>query len=91
MFVRSIAIAVLLLGFSAPAHAGDWEDMWAAYNRGDYAAAFPVFKRFADQGDARAQYNLGQMYKQGNGVTPDYVEAVQGIPFRISFCERERG
>tara|TARA_Y100001960_G_scaffold319470_1_gene390833 strand:- start:39 stop:1301 length:1263 start_codon:yes stop_codon:yes gene_type:complete len=29
----------------------------------------------ADQGDARAQYNLGLMYANGQGVPQDYVEA----------------
>jgi len=29
----------------------------------------------AEQGDARAQYNLGQMYRKGEGVSQDYVYA----------------
>ena len=31
----------------------------------------------AKQGDAPAQYNLGLMYTQGQGVRQDYVEAVK--------------
>ena len=31
----------------------------------------------AEQGDARAQYNLGSMYYNGKGVTQDYKEAVK--------------
>ncbi len=36
-----------------------------AYNRGDYATALRIFRQLADQGDARAQYNLGYMYANG--------------------------
>ncbi|MEG1669098.1 tetratricopeptide repeat protein [Chryseobacterium sp.] len=31
----------------------------------------------AEQGDAIAQCQLGDMYRDGNGVTQDYVEAVK--------------
>jgi len=33
----------------------------------------------AQQGDAEAQYNLGLCYLTGNGVSQDYVEAIQWI------------
>ena len=29
----------------------------------------------ADQGDAKAQYNLGLMYREGRGVPQDYITA----------------
>jgi len=31
----------------------------------------------AEQGDVRAQFNLGVMYHQGHGVPQDYTEAVK--------------
>jgi TPR repeat protein len=31
----------------------------------------------ADQGHARAQYNLGCMYKNGQGVAQDYAAAMK--------------
>ena len=34
-------------------------------------------RRIADQGDARAQYNLGMMYGNGEGVSRDYKESVK--------------
>jgi len=34
-------------------------------------------KKQANNGDARAQYNLGIMYKKGQGVEKDYKEAVK--------------
>jgi uncharacterized protein len=36
----------------------------------------------ADQGDATAQYILGRMYLDGNGVSQNYAEAVKW--FRLS-------
>jgi hypothetical protein len=34
-------------------------------------------RTLAEQGDARAQYNLGNRYAKGEGVPQDYVEAVR--------------
>ena len=31
----------------------------------------------AEQGDAEAQFNLGLMYEQGQGITQDYAEALR--------------
>ncbi len=36
-----------------------------------------LFRPFAEQGNADAQYNLGAMYDQGWGVPQDYAEAVK--------------
>ena len=43
----------------------------------DYAEAVSWFRKAAEQGSANAQYNLGQMYRQGQGVPRDYAEAVK--------------
>jgi TPR repeat protein len=48
-----------------------------AYKRGDYATALKIFTRLANQGNAEAQYNLGQMYRMGRGVPRDYRETVK--------------
>jgi TPR repeat protein len=61
---------------------------WAAYSRGDYATALSLWRSLADQGDANAQYTLGYMYDNGEGVPENDVEAVrwyrlaagQGLP-----------
>ena len=42
----------------------------------DAAAAVAWYRRAAEQGDARAQYNLGGMYREGRGVPPDAAGAV---------------
>jgi TPR repeat protein len=41
----------------------------------DIAEACRYYKLAADQGLARAQYNLGYMYEHGDGVPNDAVEA----------------
>lgn len=43
----------------------------------DYREAFYWFRLAADQGDARAQYGLGQMYSKGLFVGTDLVEAAR--------------
>jgi TPR repeat protein len=57
--------------------AGPFEDGMAAYERGDYATALRLWRPLAQQGNAKAQFNLGKMYQLGNGVPQDYAEAVK--------------
>ena len=61
-------------GSSSVVIAGFYEGV-AAYDKGDYKTALPEFRLSAAKGDARAQYNLGVMYRTGKGVTQDYQEA----------------
>ena len=74
--VRFVIAAVITLIFTA-AWAGDFEDGVAAIKRKDYATALIKFRNAAQQGSAAAQYNLGQMYRQGHGVEQDAAEAQQ--------------
>jgi TPR repeat protein len=71
-----IALA-LILGVAAPVAAGPLDDGIAAYHAGDYPTALRLIRPFAEQGVARAQYNLGVMYNEGRGVAQDYVEAIK--------------
>ena len=41
------------------------------------AEAVKWYRKAADQGNAPAQYNLGNMYRTGQGVAKDEVEAVK--------------
>ena len=43
----------------------------------NYQAAFPIYKELAEQGNSDAQYNLGDMYRQGQGVNQDYYQAIK--------------
>jgi TPR repeat protein len=73
-----IAIAVLgLLFVAGSAVADDFSDGVEAYNRGDYAEALKLLLPPAEQGYADAQFNLGIMYSNGEGVPEDDAEAVK--------------
>ncbi len=48
----------------------------AAYKMGAYAIALREWRPLAKQGNAKAQYNLGVMYRKGQGVPQDDAEAV---------------
>ena len=57
-----------------------WADFEAgvdAYERGDYETALKEFRLLAEQGNAEAQYNLGNMYRSGLGMPQDYQEAMK--------------
>ena len=41
----------------------------------DYAEAVKWYRKAAEQGHAEAQYLLGVMYNNGNGVIKDFQEA----------------
>ena len=49
----------------------------------DYVEAVKWYTLGADQGYAKAQYNLGLMYANGRGVPPDFVLAHQWLNLAI--------
>ena len=49
----------------------------ASYENGDYATALREWEPLAEQGNVSAQYNLGQMYRRGQGVPQNYKTAVK--------------
>jgi TPR repeat protein len=63
--VATLAVALL---FSAGSAWADWGDGVAAWERSDYATAFREWLPLAEQGNARAQYNLDFMYENSYGV-----------------------
>ena len=70
---RIIAIVLLLAVQSASA-----VDFWAGsayYLRGDFAAALREWRPLAEQGDAQAQFYLGIMHTNGEGVPEDDRQA----------------
>ena len=58
-------------------NAGPLEAGYAAERRGDFQAAFLLYEPLAKQGNAKAQFQLGHMYHEGNGVPQDYVKALE--------------
>jgi TPR repeat protein len=71
-----MALSLSYLMMPGIVQAGHDEGM-AAYNKKDYATALKEWKPLATQGDARAQFSLGVMYENGQGVPQDYKEAVK--------------
>ncbi|MEQ8964920.1 MAG: SPOR domain-containing protein [Azospirillaceae bacterium] len=72
--LAAAALAVAIGLGAAPARA-DFEDGVAAYQVGDFARALEIWRPLAEAGDAAAQFNLGIMYRQGEGVSRDYAAA----------------
>ncbi|HFC1698273.1 TPA: tetratricopeptide repeat protein [Neisseria gonorrhoeae] len=62
--VKWLAAALIDLGLNQAVWAGDVSD-------------FRENLQAAEQGNAAAQFNLGVMYENGQGVRQDYVQAVQ--------------
>ncbi|WP_297540239.1 hypothetical protein [Roseovarius sp.] len=71
--VLMVAIAISL--GASPIFAQSFQDGAAAAQSGNYAEAVKIWKPLADQGDVRAQYNLGVMYDKGRGADQDYARA----------------
>ena len=72
-----ITLATLLLSLGTPILAQDFEKGLAAAHAGDFATALKEWKPLAEQRNASAQYNLGLMYRRGDGVPQDDKEAVK--------------
>lgn len=71
-----VLTALLAVLVATPAMAG-WEEAVNAYNNGDYATAATEFRPFAEQGQATAQYILGWIYQNGQGVPQDLAESAK--------------
>ena len=66
--------AILLCASAASADVKSGVDAW---NQGDYARAIEEWRPLAISGNPDAQFNLGQAYKLGRGVTLDLPVALE--------------
>jgi TPR repeat protein len=82
--LRKGFLALAMMALAVPANAGPWEDGEAAYDRSDYETALKLWRQLAEQGNAKAQYNLGIMYDKGNGVPRDYAAAYMWYTLAIA-------
>jgi uncharacterized protein len=73
----TLLVGLLLTVGGGVAFAGPFEDSVAAYQRGDYATALRLVRPLAEQGRADAQFGLGLMYHEGQGVASVDREAVK--------------
>ncbi len=77
MKILSPVLIVLLSLMLSPASAQNYVNAFNAYLRGDYALAEREFRPLAERGNVLAQYKLGLMYNNGEGVKQDFGEAVR--------------
>jgi len=72
---RLAAVAACVLLAHATARAGAFELGKAALEQGNFAEAYCQWKPLAERGHAEAQYNLGWLYANGNGLRMDARQA----------------
>ncbi|MEH6405216.1 MAG: tetratricopeptide repeat protein [Sneathiella sp.] len=74
-FVSSLFGVFLATIILAPTANAGWNEGWDAFEKGNYATTIKEWKPLAEQGDVKAQYNLGAVYENGKGVWQDYKKA----------------
>jgi TPR repeat protein len=67
--------AVSLIAMAAPASAQSVRAGIDAWQRSDYAGAVAIWRPLATNGDADAEFNLGQAYRLGRGVPTNLATA----------------
>jgi len=75
--ISFVFIVSVIIGGQSPSLANDYTKGVEAYEKGDFTTALKFWQPLAEQGDTDAQYNLGQMYRQGQGVQQDNKTAVK--------------
>lgn len=75
--IGTFLIITLAMGLSAcdGTHEVDLLNAIDLRDKGDYENAFTAIKTLAKKGNAKAQFNLGLMYRNGRGIEQDYKEA----------------
>ena len=76
MSLKKILSLFLLLFTLIGVSSADFSDGLDAYNAGDHKTALQEWLALAEEGDMRAQYNVGWMNAYGIGTLQDYEEAV---------------
>lgn len=79
LLTKTMFTAVMLLALCAAslAQANTLEEAKQKLLQKDYAAAHAIYLSLANQNDAKACYNLGLMYQDGDGVAKNMDEAVK--------------
>jgi len=72
---RALALVLAALLLTTTSSRADFSSAMGLYQKGDYPAALKEFTVLAGQGDADAQFILGDMYAQAQGVAQDNVQA----------------
>ena len=75
--MKFILTVLMVLCLASVAMGNDFNKGLEAYNKGDYATAVTYFEKACNEGKVKGCFNLGIMYKNGNGVKQDYFKAVE--------------
>ena len=67
IFLLSLILSISFIGSTL----AESNDVWDAYKKGNYKAAFNEWLPLAEKGSAEAQFNLAGMYAKGYGVVMD--------------------
>ena len=70
-------IYFLIFIFPLSVHAVEYDAVYDAYINGDYETAFVGFSELADKDYMRAQFYLGELYREGKGVEQDYAKSLE--------------
>ena len=74
---RVLFVVFLVVACATGAAADSYEDAVSALEFDDYALAMGLFRPLAEQGHARAQFNMGVLHEHGHAGYESYTEAVQ--------------
>ena len=73
--MKNIIFLGLIFIFPSTSLLADYAMGLEAYNNEDYATALKEWEPLAEQGDVDAQYHLGVMYTEGEGVDKNHKTA----------------
>lgn len=73
--LAAFSIFISLLPSSSEALAS-YDEAYAFYQSGDFVRAMAEWRPMAEQGEQHAQFALGTMYKEGEGVSADAQQAL---------------
>ena len=86
--IQILIVCGIFVFMGGTASGDDFQDGMDAYKRKDFKEAVRLFRLSAEQGNPRAQYNLGYMYQRAQGVPEDFKEAIKW--FRLSVEQLEK-
>ena len=79
--VAVVVVLLLSLPFASDARGESAEEMTQQavklFKKGDYTKAAPLFRKAAEQGNAKAQLGLGLLYLKGKGIRQDDKKAAE--------------
>jgi len=75
LFPRLFLFQILFIFSTSSSYADVFEDALNALGDGKYDKAYNLWKPLAEKGNTAAQYYIGVMFANGQGVTRDYIQA----------------